>query len=158
MGEMAADEKAAGWAAELETGTELPGDGVQERGDRATVVDSYRVTRRPPPQQRPDGAGTVWYDGSPHQWRAEVRRDGGGWRLWSVVLPGWCGTYSRCAAPAATPSVSARIEPHLLPVQLPLQNRDLVAEGEDFRVLGLVADRQQPQHRERVRHTQLRES
>jgi hypothetical protein len=44
------------------------------------------------------------------------------------------------------------IEPHLLPVQLPVQHHDLVAEGEDLRVLGVVAYRQQPQHRERVRH------
>jgi hypothetical protein len=50
------------------------------------------------------------------------------------------------------------IEPYPLPGQLPLQNRDLVAEGEDFGVLGLVAHRQQPQHRERVRHTEVRES
>jgi hypothetical protein len=50
------------------------------------------------------------------------------------------------------------IEPHLLPLQLPLQHRDLVAEGEDLRVLGLVAHRQQPQGRERIRHTQVRES
>jgi hypothetical protein len=43
-------------------------------------------------------------------------------------------------------------------MQLPLQHRDLVAQGEDLRVLGLLAQRQQPQHRERVRHTQVRES
>jgi hypothetical protein len=108
MREMAADETTTGWAATLETGPETPGDGVQEHGDRATVVDSCRVSWRPPFTQRPRGAGPVWYNGEPYQWRAEVRRDGGGWRLRSVVLPAWCGTYSRCSsAPAATPSTTA---------------------------------------------------
>jgi hypothetical protein len=50
------------------------------------------------------------------------------------------------------------IEPHFLPMQLSLQHRDLVAKSEDLHVLGLVAQRQQPQHCERVRHTQVRES
>jgi hypothetical protein len=43
-------------------------------------------------------------------------------------------------------------------MQLSLQHSDLVAKGEDLRVLGLVAHRQQSQHCERVRHTQVRES
>jgi hypothetical protein len=43
-------------------------------------------------------------------------------------------------------------------MQLVLQHHDLVTEGEDLRVLGLAAHRQQPQHRQRVRHTQVRES
>jgi hypothetical protein len=50
------------------------------------------------------------------------------------------------------------VEPYLLPILLPLQSRDLVEEGEDFRILGVVAHRQQPQYRGRVRHTEVRES
>jgi len=50
------------------------------------------------------------------------------------------------------------VEPDFLAAHLPLQHHDLMAEGEDFRVLGLVAHRQQPQHRERVRHAQVSES
>ena len=38
-------------------------------------------------------------------------------------------------------------EPHLLPMQLALQHHDLVAKGEDLRVLGLLAHRQEPQER-----------
>jgi hypothetical protein len=86
MREMAAEEKATG-VATLETGTEMPGDGIQLHGDRANVVDSYRVSRRPPLTQQPQGAGSVWCDGQPHQWLTEVRRDSGGWRLWSVTIP-----------------------------------------------------------------------
>jgi hypothetical protein len=37
-----------------------------------------------------------------------------------------------------------RGELDLLAVQLPLQNRDLVPQGEDLHVLGPVADAQQP--------------
>lgn len=43
----------------------------------------------------------VWWDGptamagTAHPWRWETRRDGGGWRVWSVELPPWCGTHVR---------------------------------------------------------------
>jgi hypothetical protein len=50
------------------------------------------------------------------------------------------------------------IEPYPLAGQLPLQHRDLVTEDEDLRVLSVVGHRQQPQHRQRVRHTEVRES
>jgi hypothetical protein len=50
------------------------------------------------------------------------------------------------------------IEPDSLPVELALQYRELVAEGEDLRVLVLVAARQQPRQRERVGDTQVRQS
>ncbi|MDO0910939.1 hypothetical protein QQM39_08745 [Streptomyces sp. DT2A-34] len=52
----------------------------------------------------------------------------------------------------------ARVEPELLPVQLPFQNADLVAQGQDLDIFLPVAHRQQSQHRERVRHTQVRQS
>lgn len=52
----------------------------------------------------------------------------------------------------------ARVEPDLLPVQLPFQNADLVAQSEDLDIFLPVAHRQQSQHRERVRHTQVRQS
>ncbi|MFG1886474.1 hypothetical protein ACGFIR_01190 [Micromonospora sp. NPDC049051] len=33
--------------------------------------------------------------GSRHSWRFEVREDRGGWRVWSVKAPAWCGAYIR---------------------------------------------------------------
>jgi hypothetical protein len=39
-----------------------------------------------------------------------------------------------------------------------LQHRDLVAQDEDLGVLVSLADRQQPQERESVRHTEIRQS
>ncbi len=53
-----------------------------------------------------------------------------------------------------------RGEPDLatLAVQLPFEDRDLVAQGEDLRVLGPVAHRQQPQHRQRVGHGEVGQS
>jgi hypothetical protein len=41
---------------------------------------------------------------------------------------------------------------------LALQDGKLVAQGQDFGVLVQVAHREQPQHRERVRHSQVGES
>jgi hypothetical protein len=43
-------------------------------------------------------------------------------------------------------------------VHVPLQDRDLVAQGQDLYVLGSVAHRQQPQHRQPVGYGQLRQS
>jgi len=51
-----------------------------------------------------------------------------------------------------------RGEPDLPAVQLALQDADLVTESEDLGVLGAVAHGQQPQHRQRVRHTEVRQS
>src|SRR4051812_18581025 len=87
MREMAADETTTGWAATLETGPETPGDGVQEHGDRATVVDSCRVSWRPPFTQRPRGAGPVWTTAS---------RTSGGRRSVATAADGGCGrSFSR---------------------------------------------------------------
>jgi hypothetical protein len=56
----------------------------------------------------------------------------------------------------------SRIEPHPHPhplaAELALQHHDLVAQRQDLYILGPVARRQQPQHRERVRHAQVRQS
>ncbi|MFC9631230.1 hypothetical protein ACFTY8_18510 [Streptomyces mirabilis] len=52
----------------------------------------------------------------------------------------------------------ARVESHPMPTQLPLQHGDLVAQGQDLYILLPVAHRQQSQHRERVRHAQVRQS
>jgi hypothetical protein len=41
---------------------------------------------------------------------------------------------------------------------LALQDRDLVAEGEDFDVFSPVAHRQQPQHCQRVGHAEVGQS
>jgi hypothetical protein len=40
------------------------------------------------------GGGTSMVSGGA-VWRFEVRRDRGGWRVWSADLPAWCGTYVR---------------------------------------------------------------
>ena len=51
-----------------------------------------------------------------------------------------------------------RGEPHLRTLQLSLEDRDLVAQGEDLGLFGLVTHRQEPQHRERVGHAEVRQS
>ena len=51
-----------------------------------------------------------------------------------------------------------RGEPDLLAVQVPFEDRDLVAQREDLGVLVAVAHRQQPQQRERVGHAEVRQS
>ncbi|MGC4788725.1 hypothetical protein ACLQ22_12950 [Micromonospora sp. DT178] len=60
---------------------------IEHQGDdRATVVEHVRG---------------VWWDegmslaGSAHPWRWELRKDDGGWRVWSVELPAWCGVHVR---------------------------------------------------------------
>jgi hypothetical protein len=49
-------------------------------------------------------------------------------------------------------------EPNLLTVQLPLEDHDLVTQRKDLGVLGPVTHRQQPQHRQRVGHAEIRQS
>jgi hypothetical protein len=49
-------------------------------------------------------------------------------------------------------------EPRFLSAQLALQHRDLVAKDEDLGVLVSTAHRHQSQERERVRHTEVRQS
>jgi hypothetical protein len=51
-----------------------------------------------------------------------------------------------------------RSEPHLLSAELPVEHRDLVPQHEDLQVLVSIADRQQTQHCQRVRHTQAGQS
>lgn len=60
---------------------------IEHQGDdRATVVEQVRA---------------VWWDdgkilsGTEHPWRWELRKDAGGWRVWSVELPSWCGVHVR---------------------------------------------------------------
>ncbi|MFI7607433.1 hypothetical protein ACIBTV_20125 [Micromonospora sp. NPDC049366] len=62
---------------------------VEHQGDdRATVTEQVQA---------------VWWDGATirsgmaHPWRFEVRKDRGGWRIWSVDLPPWCGVYVRAS-------------------------------------------------------------
>ncbi|MFE5124199.1 hypothetical protein [Streptomyces sp. NPDC056669] len=52
----------------------------------------------------------------------------------------------------------ARRDTVLFFAELAFQHGDLVAQGEDFGVLVPVGHRQQTQHRERVRHTQVSQS
>jgi hypothetical protein len=104
---MEADRQASGWPGRFEIGNKQPGDGTEVRGDLATVVDSYRVRWTPPAGQSTPNAAPLGYNGVPRAWRADARKDSDGWRLVSVSIPPWCGTYSRCgAAPVAGPSVS----------------------------------------------------
>ncbi|MFD0443064.1 MULTISPECIES: hypothetical protein [Streptomyces violaceusniger group] len=49
-------------------------------------------------------------------------------------------------------------EPDLVLAELAFQHGDLVAQGEDLRVLVPVGHRQQAEHRERVRHTWVSQS
>ncbi|MFE2615609.1 hypothetical protein ACFXA2_18555 [Micromonospora chalcea] len=60
---------------------------IEHQGNgRATVVQQVRA---------------VWWDGPQilagvdHPWRWQLRKDDGGWRVWSVELPRWCGTHVR---------------------------------------------------------------
>ncbi len=60
---------------------------VEHQGaDEATVTEQVRA---------------VWWDGpqilagTAHPWRWELRQDDGGWRVWSVDLPEWCGVHVR---------------------------------------------------------------
>jgi hypothetical protein len=76
-------------------------------GDRATVTDHYLVSL---PLE-----GTVT---SVHTralaWTAEARRSDGGWRLWTVSVPPWCGSggyVPQCGPPAAKPTASASPSP-----------------------------------------------
>jgi hypothetical protein len=43
LAQMAPDTKVTGWSATFEIGSSTPGDRVETHGDRASVVDSYRV-------------------------------------------------------------------------------------------------------------------
>jgi hypothetical protein len=66
LAEMAADTKATRWSGTFETGSPLPGDHIEIHGDRATVVDSFRVRWTPPAdtQRRIASSGSVlWFDG-----------------------------------------------------------------------------------------------
>jgi hypothetical protein len=56
------------------------------------------------------------------------------------------------------PRPVGRVEPYPLPIELTLQHRELMAQGEDLGVLVAVASRQQSQLRERVRDPQVRQS
>jgi hypothetical protein len=106
---MATDRKATGWSATFEVAAPEPDDRTEVHGDRATVVDHYRARWTPPASQRTTGGVVTWIDGASYPWRADARRDRIGWRLWSVTIPPWCGTYSRCGtapAPVGSPSPS----------------------------------------------------
>jgi hypothetical protein len=106
---MAADRQQTGWVGIFTPAGDEPTDHTEIHGDRATVVDSYQVQWTPPPNTAEPRAGTLWYHGEPRAWRAELRRDRTGWRLWSVTIPRWCGEYSRCgtARPTASPTLVA---------------------------------------------------
>ena len=43
-------------------------------------------------------------------------------------------------------------------MQVPFEDRDLVAQGQDFHILGSVTHREQPEHRQRVGHGEVGQS
>jgi hypothetical protein len=123
---MEADAKKSGWTATFEIGP-VP-DGVENgdaiQGDQATTVGWFNVRWLPPASLRPS-RGLPWYSGPSHPWRAETRRDSGGWRLWSLTIPPWCDPgdltgYSRCDRPL--PSASATPTPSESTSEDPLAN------------------------------------
>ncbi|PWU48907.1 hypothetical protein DLJ46_10710 [Micromonospora globispora] len=63
---------------------------VEDQGD-----DRAKVTAQVSP---------IWWNGptslsgTAHAWRFETRRDAGGWRVWAVDLPTWCGVHVRADA------------------------------------------------------------
>lgn len=67
----------------------------------------------------------------------------------------WVGGVRATARPA-TPGRRFELDP--LPVELALQHRELVAEGEDFCVFVMIAAWQQPQHREHVGDAEVGQS
>jgi len=105
---MAADRRTTGRVGLFTAAGDEPTDRTEIHGDQATVVDSFRVRWTPPSDTEPQ-VGTLWQYGESRAWRAELRRDRTGWRLWSVTIPRWCGEYSRCGAarPAASPTPEA---------------------------------------------------
>lgn len=70
---------------------------VASHGDTATVT--MEVAARWPNEA--DRA--LWFYSEAGTWRFDVRRDSAGWRIWTVDMPPWCGTYSRCTAPCQRP-------------------------------------------------------
>ncbi len=95
---MEADRNATGWVGRFEHASQ-PTATTTINGDHATVIDSYGVRWTPPAtSQATPGGGALFYRGQPRAWHAAARRDRTGWRLWSVTIPPWCGSYSRCGA------------------------------------------------------------
>jgi hypothetical protein len=136
LAEMAADAQKSGWTATFEIGSRPEGaeNGDVINGDKATTVGWFSVRWTPPESLRPSH-GLPWYGGPSRPWRAETRRDDGGWRLLSVTLPPWCDPgdltgYSRCDRPypseSITPSPSQSSEDPLGKVRdmLPCGPRD----------------------------------
>jgi hypothetical protein len=92
----------------------LAGDEVDQLDqDQAVVVTQLRAIWWPT-----DGS-TPALHGTPHPWRFEVRKDRGGWRVWSIDLPPWCAT-------VASANDSA---PHRLPFLGPVQLDDVLPLG-----------------------------
>jgi hypothetical protein len=59
---------------------------------------------------------------------------------------------------AARPAAPGWLEPDPLAAEVALQHDDLMAQREDLGVLVPIGARQQPQQRERVRDTEVRQS
>jgi len=108
---IAADRQTTGSVGIFTIASGEPTDRTEIHGNQATVVDSYRVRWTRPSDAAEPRAGTLSHYGEPRAWRAELRRDRTGWRLWSVTIPRWCGEYSRCGAPRPTASPTPEAEP-----------------------------------------------
>ncbi|WP_213457269.1 nuclear transport factor 2 family protein [Rhizomonospora bruguierae] len=97
---------------------------------RAELPDKLEIKRIDVEQQADDRAtvtvhvfGTWWTSetgagilNSPaYPWHFDTRREAGGWRIWAVEAPAWCGTYLRegaCGEPAPT-GTAPTVEPRL---------------------------------------------
>lgn len=108
--EFVAAARASGLVVTIEIGTPPAGQPAAENvdGDQAAVTDWYQA-------QWPLGRGALNHHTESLPWRADVRRSGDGWRIWSVQFPPWCGPggyVARCGtAPAASPSSSPTPSP-----------------------------------------------
>lgn len=84
--EFVAAARASGLVVTIEIGTPPAGQPAAENvdGDQAAVTDWYQA-------QWPLGRGALNHHTESLPWRADVRRSGDGWRIWSVQFPPWCG-------------------------------------------------------------------
>ncbi len=76
----------------------LSQSGVEARSGWGSTVIDYQGDDRATVEEQVRG---VWWGdgtnlaGTPHTWQWQLRKDRGGWRVWSVDLPPWCGVHIR---------------------------------------------------------------
>jgi hypothetical protein len=126
-GEAAPEAAANVWVLQASAGEEIGLSRVLSRRRRDELLAQWRAMRadmsrgRPPSKMATTGLPEIthqgdnravvvwqvqgiWWNGplsmasAAHPWRFEVHRERGGWRIWSVDLPAWCGVYVRANA------------------------------------------------------------